>query len=115
MVVGVGRMELELDGVHSLKEKRALLSSILDRVRSRFDVAAAEVGLQDVHQRALLAFACVSGEGAHANEMMDRVLGYAAGLGLARVTHRGTELVHMNDERPRADVTVDWSSFEDPS
>lgn len=115
MVVGVGRMELELDGVHSLKEKRAVLSSILDRVRNRFDVAAAEVGLQDVHERALLAFACVSGDGAHANEVMDRVLAFATDLGLARVGHRGTELVHLGDERPREDVTLDWSNFEEPS
>jgi len=115
MVVGIGRMELELDGVHSLKEKRAVLSSILDRVRNRFHVAASEVGLQDVHTRALLAFACVSGDGPHANEVMDKVLGFAAGLGLARVSHRGTELVRLSDERPRADVTVDWSTFEEPS
>lgn len=115
MVVGVGRMELELEGVRSLKEKRAVLSSILDRVRNRFDVAAAEVGLQDVHQRALLGFACVSGDGPHANEIMDRVLSFAAGLGLARVMHHGTELVHLSDEQARADVTLDWSSFEEPS
>lgn len=115
MVVGVGRMELELDGVRSLKEKRAVISSILDRVRSRFDVAAAEVGHQDAHTRALLGFTCISGDGPHANEMMDRVLAFAAGLGLARVAYRGTELVHMSDERPRKDVTVDWSSFEEPS
>ncbi|MAQ13748.1 MAG: cytoplasmic protein [Sandaracinus sp.] len=114
MVVGVGRMELELEGIRSLKEKRAVLSRILDRVRNRFDVSASEVGLQDVHQRALLAFAHVSGEGAHTNEVMDRVLAFAAGLGLGRVIHQGTELVHLNDARPRAaDVTGDWSSFEE--
>ncbi len=115
MVVGVGRMELELEGVRSLKEKRAVLSSILDRVRNRFDVAAAEVGHQDAHERALLGFACVSSDGPHANEVMDRVLSFAASLGLARVAHRGTELVHLSDERPRDEVTLDWASFEEPS
>jgi uncharacterized protein YlxP (DUF503 family) len=115
MVVGVGRMELELEGVRSLKEKRAVLSRILDRVRNRFDVSAAEVGFQDDHDRALLGFACISGEGPHANEVMDRVLGFAASLGLARVAHRGTELVHLSDERPRRDLTVDWAAFEEPT
>ena len=117
MVVGVGRMELELEGIRSLKKKRAVLSRILVRVRNRFDVSASEVGLQDVHGRALLAFAHVSNEGAHANEVMDRVLDFAAGLGLGRVIQQGTELVHLNDERPRAadqsGVMDDWTNFEE--
>ena len=71
--------------------------------------------MQDIHGRALLGFACISGDGPHANEVMDRVLGFAAGLGLARVVDRGTELVHLSDERPERDVTVDWKSFEEPA
>jgi len=47
-------------GARSLKDKRRVVKSILDRVRSRFNVSAAEVDSHDLHQRAGLAFSAVS-------------------------------------------------------
>jgi uncharacterized protein len=62
-----------LPSCHSLKEKRAVIRPILEGVRRRYQVAAAEVGYQEKWQRALLGMACVSGQAGHAKEVLDNV------------------------------------------
>lgn len=60
--VGICRVTLALPGSGSLKDKRRLLRSLMDRLRQRYQLAVAEVGAQDSWRRADIAFACVSGE-----------------------------------------------------
>lgn len=43
----------------SLKAKRRIVKSILDKIRHRFNISVAEVDHQDLWQRAVLGFACV--------------------------------------------------------
>jgi len=60
MPVGVLTLEIEFPYAHSLKEKRAVLQKIRDRLRSRFNVAVAEVNHQDVWQHATLGVVSIS-------------------------------------------------------
>lgn len=66
-------LELHLPNCHSLKEKRAVLKSILNGAKHRFEVAAAETGYQDKWQRACVGFAFVSSSAGHADEVMAKV------------------------------------------
>lgn len=75
--IGVLEMELALPGIHALKEKRAILKSLKDRLRNRFNVAVAEVAMNDAHQRAVLAAAAVANDGSHLNGLLDAVLAAA--------------------------------------
>jgi uncharacterized protein YlxP (DUF503 family) len=61
MVVGVLRIDLRLFEVHSLKQKRSVVSRILQRLRSRYPVSAAEVGSLDLLQRSLLGVSMTAG------------------------------------------------------
>jgi hypothetical protein len=61
MPVGVLTLEIELPYSHSLKEKRAVLQKIRDRLRARFNVAVAELDHQDVWQHATLGVVSISG------------------------------------------------------
>lgn len=74
MIVGVLRLELSLPGSASLKDKRRVLQSLLDRLHQQFNVAAAEIDHQDDRRRADIAVSCVSNEGSHANSILSRVL-----------------------------------------
>ena len=96
MVVGVCQILLSLPGVASLKAKRSIVRKVLDRTANRFNVAAAEVGLQDVHRRALLGFAVVSGDRRHANAMLDSIASFVEGATEAVVMERSTELVSIS-------------------
>jgi uncharacterized protein len=60
MPVGVLTLEIQLPYAHSLKDKRSVLQSLRNRLRSRFNVAVAELDHQDVWQRATLGVTSIS-------------------------------------------------------
>ncbi len=60
MPVGVLTLEIQLPYAHSLKEKRAVLQKMRDRLRARFNVAVAELNHQDVWQHATLGVVSIS-------------------------------------------------------
>jgi uncharacterized protein YlxP (DUF503 family) len=97
MVVGVCQISLSLPGVTSLKAKRSVVRKVLDRTANRFNVSAAEVGLQDVHRQAVLGFAVVSGDRRHANSMLDSIASFVEGAADAVVMDRTTELVSIGE------------------
>jgi uncharacterized protein len=70
------RLELSIPHANSLKAKRQVLNSLLDKVRSRFGAAVAEVGDQDLWQRAVVGIALVSGEDYHVRDMAAKVVGF---------------------------------------
>ncbi|HYP14496.1 MAG TPA: DUF503 domain-containing protein [Bryobacteraceae bacterium] len=80
--IGVLTLELRLEGSHSLKDKRHVVKSLKDRLRSRFNVAVAEIGYQDTWQRSLISAVTVSGDHARAEAVLQSVeLDAAAQLG----------------------------------
>ena len=60
MPVGVLTLEIQIPYAHSLKEKRAVLRKMRDRLRGRFNVAVAELDHQDVWQSATLGVVSIS-------------------------------------------------------
>jgi uncharacterized protein len=78
--VGVLTFELRLEHSHSLKDKRQVVKSLKDRLRARFNVAVAEVGEQEMWQRAIVAAVTVSGDQKAAEEVLQRVEEDAAGI-----------------------------------
>jgi len=98
MVVGICRLTLSIPGNDSLKGKRKIVRSILERARSRFNVAAAEVAEMDVHRRAVLGFSVVSNDNRHANSMLDQIVAFVEGAGEALVVDREIDYVHIGEE-----------------
>lgn len=60
MIVAIGTFEMHFPEVHNIKHKRQILKSILDRLRARFNVSAAEVAHNELWQRARLGVAIVA-------------------------------------------------------
>lgn len=76
MHVGICKVTLLLPEVSSLKEKRQVARSLSDRVRNRFNVAAAEVEDADLRQRLTLGFSCVSNDRGHVDAMLSNLLNF---------------------------------------
>ena len=76
MVVVSQTWELSLPGCSSLKEKRSVIRSLRDRLRSKFNVSVAEVDDNEAWQLATLGIACVSNDSRHANEVLESVVAY---------------------------------------
>lgn len=74
MIIGVARVVLALGQAHSLKEKRAVVRKVVDRVRARFPVAIGETEDHDVWQRATLGISAVGSDFGHVRSVLDAVL-----------------------------------------
>ncbi|MCZ0981497.1 DUF503 domain-containing protein [Streptomyces litmocidini] len=72
MYVGTLSFDLLLGDVHSLKEKRSVVRPIVAELQRKFSVSAAEVGDQDLHRRARLGVALVSGDSRFVSDVLDR-------------------------------------------
>jgi uncharacterized protein YlxP (DUF503 family) len=76
MFIASIRLELSIPHANSLKAKRQVLTSMMDKVRKRFGAAVAEVGDQDLWQRSVVGIALVSGEMSHVRDMAAKVTGF---------------------------------------
>lgn len=76
MFIATGTIKIHLPWVHSLKEKRMVVKSLLAKVRNQFNVSAAEVEEQDLHQIAVLGFAGIAGDRAQADSILEQVFNF---------------------------------------
>lgn len=76
MFVGILQVDLSIEKARSLKEKRQVVKSVLDRLRASFNVSAAEVADMDKHQRAMLGFAAVSNDADYVRGLLQKVLNH---------------------------------------
>ncbi|UCC73113.1 MAG: DUF503 domain-containing protein [Gemmatimonadota bacterium] len=90
MVVSVIAWELHLNGCTSLKQKRAILRSLKDRLRGRHNVAVAETDHQDTWQRAELCAATVSTDRRRAEEVLSRADALVASEPRVRIVDSAT-------------------------
>lgn len=82
--------ELHLAGSQSLKDKRAVLKSLKDRLHQRFNVSVAETAHQDLWQRAELAASVVSTDRHHAESVLREAERMVAGADGARIVDTTT-------------------------
>jgi uncharacterized protein YlxP (DUF503 family) len=93
MHVGVMRLVLEIPGARSLKDKRQVVRSFKERVKSRLSVSIAEVDHHDKLQLAAFGVAVVSGDAAVCEELLSKVTAMASTLPDAILADRATEMV----------------------
>ncbi|HXO20479.1 MAG TPA: DUF503 domain-containing protein [Thermoanaerobaculia bacterium] len=86
MTVGISSFELHLPSCRSLKDKRRVVKSLVDRIHRRYRVSVAETDFHDLLQRAEISLAAVAnGEGEIAR-MMDELRGLVDGVDEAYLT-----------------------------
>ena len=95
MVVAVATVTLALYEIESLKSKRSIVKSVIQRCRNKFNVAIAEVEDQDSHSFATIGFALVGNDTRFINSLVDKVFNFIENLGLAEVRAQDFELVHF--------------------
>ncbi|MBF9073840.1 DUF503 domain-containing protein [Streptacidiphilus fuscans] len=71
MFVGTLTFDLLLGDVHSLKEKRSIVRPIVAELQRKYSVCAAETGNQELHRRAEIGLAVVSGESSYVVDILD--------------------------------------------
>jgi uncharacterized protein YlxP (DUF503 family) len=78
--IGVITFELRMEDAHSLKDKRHYVKSLKDRLRSKFNVAVAEIDHQELWQRGIVACVTVAPDQAFAEQVLQSVEREAASI-----------------------------------
>ena len=73
MRIAVMTFRLRAPWVHSLKEKRMILKSLVAKLQNRFHVAVAEVAEQDTHQIIVIGVAAIVPHNAMADSLMEEI------------------------------------------
>lgn len=76
MNVGICKVKLRIPENQSLKGKRHVIKSLIERVKARFNVSIAEVDDQDLWQLSTIGIVSVSNHNTHVNEVLSKVVNY---------------------------------------
>lgn len=93
MIIGTVEIHMLANWVHSLKEKRMVVKSTIDKVKNKFNVSIAEIENQDVHQSIVIGIACVSNNSRHANEVIQQVVNFIESHTEAMVVNTHIEIL----------------------
>ena len=73
MRIAAMNFRLHAPWVHSLKEKRMIVKSLIAKLQNRFHVSAAETDEQDIHQIIVIGSAAIVPHNAMADSLMDEI------------------------------------------
>ena len=90
MKIAAMTFRLHAPWVHSLKEKRMIVKSLISRLQNRFHVSAAEIDEQDTHQIIVIGVAAIVPHNAMADSLME---------GISLFMEENTEAEIINEER----------------
>jgi len=91
------RIALEVPGARSLKDKRHVVRSFKERVRSRLGVSIAEIDHQEKLQRATFGVAVVSSDASVCEELLSKVVAMASSLPDALISDKATEIIPFGE------------------
>jgi len=95
MVVGTLRIALYLHDNRSLKGKRKVVRSMVDKVKHRFNVAIAEIGSNDKWQKIELGVSTVGNDRRHIDASLSTVLSFLDSLYLAEIVDSQIEIFNV--------------------
>lgn len=80
--VGVLMFTLDMPGVHSLKQKRALVLPITEKLKSRFPVSVARLDGLEAYAWERIGVSAISADAVWLERTLDRVLSFVLSRGL---------------------------------
>jgi uncharacterized protein YlxP (DUF503 family) len=86
MIISAMTIKLHAPWVHSLKEKRMVVQSIINKAKNKFNISIAEVDEMDIHQIIVIGIACVTNSTSHGDSVLNEVLRFIEGNTEAEVT-----------------------------
>jgi uncharacterized protein YlxP (DUF503 family) len=95
MVVGTLKIEFRIQDNHSLKGKRRIVRSMVDRVKHRFNAAIAEVGANDNWQKIELGISTVGNDRRHVDSSLGNILAFLESLYLAEIMNTEMEILSL--------------------
>lgn len=93
MIIGACQLKLLIYESNSLKDKRHVIKSTIGRIESRFNVAIAEIDLNDSWKTSIIGFACVTNDTNIANQIISNVIKFIDEDGRVEVIEEEKEIL----------------------
>ncbi len=91
-MIAVMTFRLHAPWVHSLKEKRMIVKSLISQLQNRFHVSAAEVDEQDTHQIIVIGVAAIAPHNAAADRLMEEISRFVENTAEAEILEETREI-----------------------
>lgn len=95
MVVGTMKIALLLHDNRSLKGKRKVVKSMIDKVKHKFNVSIAEIGSNDKWQMIELGISAVGNDRRHVDASLNNILAFIDSLYLAEIIDSNMEILNL--------------------
>ncbi|MFC1884834.1 DUF503 domain-containing protein [Thermodesulfobacteriota bacterium] len=89
------KIEFRLVDNRSLKGKRKVVRSMVDKVKARFNVSIAEIGSNDKWQKIELGISTVANDRRHVDSSLNHVHGFLESLYLAQIVEVEVEIINL--------------------
>lgn len=93
MFVGILKITLFLSEPQSLKDKRRIVKSLIEKLKNKFNMAVAETGKLDSWNYCELGLVCLSNDAGHTDSMMSTAVNFIENQGTVEVTDIQTEVI----------------------
>ena len=70
------RVTLRASWVHSLKEKRMVIKSLMERLKHKFNISVGEVDKQDIHKDLVIGISAVCGSSSQIDSTMENIINF---------------------------------------
>ena len=95
MIIAAVMITLVIPGNDSLKGKRRVVKSLMERVRHKFEAAVAEVGDNDLWQKARIGVALVGNDSQLLNTRLQQIMTFIEDQYLAEIIDSQVELCYL--------------------
>jgi hypothetical protein len=95
MVVAMARLTLFIHDNDSLKGKRKVVKSLVEKVRHRFEASAAEVDDHDLWQKAQIGVALVGNDARLLTTRLDQITSFIENQHVAEIVDSHVELCYL--------------------
>ena len=94
MNILIMEITLRASWVNSLKEKRMIVKSIIQKLKNKFNISVAEIGEQDVHKTIVIGIAAICGSSAQADSAMEHIITFVESNTDAEIIDIESEIIN---------------------
>ncbi len=98
MFIGALKFEVIIPGSLSLKDKRKVIQSLQDKIKSKFNVSIAEIDYQDKWQRAIIGLCLVNSCQREIEEICEKIRKIFFENGDVFIVDESKEIIYMGEK-----------------